>query len=211
MFLPLAQSFFRVGGFLVYAVGGVEALSSKQGEVIVVKKKMYWLKLMCLLIVMFALVGCTNARSTAQQQVSAFAQQLGYVPEAHLAEYETCWGMFPSHCGQILYYATLISQDGFQAKIDQLTSTKELPQDISIYTLLDINLVTDYTITIDKIDSANDRTHTPPEPLAYKWRLTEGGDDWVIVFYEVAHDGYVYEIDGQPIIGNIVTIMLQTK
>jgi len=144
------------------------------------------------------------------RNVSTFAQQLNYMPEANLAEYKTCWGIFPSHCGQVLYYSTPLNQDEFQARINNLISTKTLPQTVDGYTIFDINLVTDHNLTINGIGDSSDRTRTP-EPLAYKWRITEGGEDWVISFYEVVHDGNVYEIDNQPIVGNIVTIMLQTK
>lgn len=144
------------------------------------------------------------------KKVPTFAQQLDYTPEVSIAEYETCWGIFPSHCGQVLYYSTLLNRDEFQAGIDNLTSTKTLPQTIDGYTLFDINLVTEHNLTINSVGDSSDRTSTP-EPLAYKWRISEGGEDWVISFYEVVHDGNVYEIDNQPIVGNIVTIMLQTK
>ena len=144
------------------------------------------------------------------RNVSTFAQQLDYAPQDKLAEYKTCWGIFPSHCGQVLYYSTSLNRDEFQANIDNLASTKALPQNIDGYSLFDINLVTDHKLTINGIEDSTDRTRTP-EPLAYKWRIIEGGEDWVISYYEVVDDGNVYEMDDQPIVGNIVTIKLQTK
>lgn len=153
-------------------------------------------------------------------KLTAFAQNLDYIPEAHLAEYKTCWGesFFPSRCGQILYYTTFLRREEFQVKVDGVASTMELPQNVDGYSLLDINLVSNFSIngvtkhilTIDGIGDSRDRAHLP-EPLAYKWRFTEGGEKWVITFYEVVNDGHVYKMDAQKIVGNIVTIMLQTK
>lgn len=179
-------------------------------------KKQRSIKTFFTLVVIFtcAIIGYyafSIIRTTRQTDaVYTFAQQLGYIPDAQIAEYRTCWDIFPSHCGQVLYYTTSINRDEFQVKIDNLALTKELAQNVSIYTLLDINLVTDHILTIDKMKDSGDRTLTP-EPSAYKWRITEGGENWVITFYEVAHDEHVYKMDDQQIVGNIVTIMLQTK
>lgn len=136
-----------------------------------------------------------------------FAQRLGYVPANKIAEYKTCWDIFSPHCGQVLYFTVSLNRDVFQTQIDTLTLVKELPQDVSINTLLDINMVSDHILTIEEANNSL----LVPEPLAYKWRITEGGENWIITFYEVALDKHIYKIDGQPIIGNIVTIMLQTK
>jgi hypothetical protein len=150
------------------------------------------------------------ASSDPVGKLISFAQNFDYKPESQLAQYETCWGIFPTHCGQVLYYTIFLSLEEFQSKVDQLTSLRELPKNADGYTLLDINLVTNHTLSIDgKTDSLN-RSVTP-EPLAYEWLITEGGEYWIITFYETKNTGHIYEMDGQQIVGNIVTIMLQTK
>ena len=85
-----------------------------------------------------------------------------------------------------------------------------LPQNSDGYTLFDINLVTEKKLTVDGMDDPGNRSGMS-EPIAYRWRITEGGRKWFVTFYEVANDGHIYEIDGQQIVGNIITIMLQTK
>lgn len=143
-------------------------------------------------------------------KLMTFAGNLDYRPEAHLAQYRTCWGIFPTHCGQVLYYATSLNRQEFQAKINDVAPAAGLPDEVDGYTLLDINLVTEHKLSIDGKTDSLDRALTPA-PTAYGWLGTEGGDNWVIKFYETAQDGHVYKIDEKPIIGNIVTIMLQTK
>lgn len=159
-------------------------------------------------------VGYVVLRRTASaseiSKLIAFAENLDYRPEAHLAQYRTCWDIFPTHCGQVLYYTTRLSREAFQIKIDQSAQAVGRPKNIDGYTLLDINLVTEHKVSINGRTDALDRTVTP-EPLAYQWRGTEGGGDWVITFYETAQDGHVYELDHKQIVGNIVTVMLQTK
>lgn len=176
--------------------------------------KMKIISILFILLIACLLLGLYISRSLIPllqtEKVSAFALQLNYIPESSLAEYKTCWGIFRSRCGQVLYYATPLNQSEFQARIDNLTSTKTLPQTSDGYTLFDINLVTNHNLTTNGIGDSSDRTRMP-EPLAYKWRISEGGENWVISFYEIVYDGNVYEIDNQPIVGNIVTIMLQTK
>lgn len=140
----------------------------------------------------------------------SFAQALDYTPNAHLAQYRTCWGIFPTHCGQVLYYATYVDREQFQARIDQFLPAAGLPGESDGYTLLDINLVTKYRISIDGRTDSLDRA-LMPEPMAFRWNYTEGGNYWMITFYEINKDGHVYRMADEPIIGNIITIMLRIK
>jgi hypothetical protein len=143
-------------------------------------------------------------------KLMTFAGNLDYRPEAHLAQYRTCWGVFLTECGQFLYYTTGLGLQQFQTKLAQATPASGIPKIVDGYTLLDINQVSNSTLSIDgKIDSL-ERTGIP-EPTAYGWLDTEGGEHWVIRFYETAKDGHVYKIDEKPIIGNIVMVMLRTK
>lgn len=181
-----------------------------------VTKKPNWLVIFLVLVVMSvcAILGYfAFQNSEASSQVSklyTFAQNVGYIPETQLAQYKTCWGIFPTHCGQVLYFATSLSREEFQAKIDQYAPSVGLPNEVDGYTLLDINLVTEYRVSIDGRTDSLDRALTP-EPVAYGWLDTEGGDYWVITFYEIAQDGHVYKMDDKQITGNIVTLMLRTK
>jgi hypothetical protein len=148
-----------------------------------------------------------NRSSSAGQikELNAFAGELGLTPDSQLAQYQTCWDVFPTHCGQVAYYQTTLSRDAFQGKIDQVTSEKELPADVNVANMFDINLVTGHDLKIEK-KNANSQT-----PLGYQWQFEERGHDWVITFYDISGDGNVYSLDGQPIDGNIVTIMLRNK
>lgn len=160
----------------------------------------------CAIISYYAFSTIRTTRQT--DTVYAFAQQLEYIPVAQIAKYRTCWDIFPSHCGLILYYTTEISLDEFQTKVNDLTPTQVLPRNSDGYTLFDINFVTEKRLTVDGMGDSSNHSRMP-EPIAYRWRITEeGGTRWFITFYQVADDGHIYEIDGQQIVGNIVTILL---
>jgi hypothetical protein len=138
-----------------------------------------------------------------------FARKLGFTPEAQLVQYKTCWDIFPTHCGEVLYYQSSMTREEFQGKIDQATTSKERPIDVNLAGLLDINLVTSHDL---KIEKRNSNSQAPGGiSLGYKWRLEERGENWVVTFYDISNDGNVYTLDGQPIDGNIVTIMLLSK
>lgn len=166
-----------------------------------------------LIIIVFLIGSVTISRISASMQVDrliSFAQSLDYTPNAHLAQYKTCWGIFPTHCGEVLYYVISLNREQFQTRINQVFLAAGLPNESDGYTLLDINLVTKHRVSIDgRTDSLN-RALTP-EPTAYSWHSTEGGNYWVITFYETTQDGHIYKMDDKPIIGNIITIMLRTK
>ncbi len=152
-----------------------------------------------------------NTRTTAGQveKLKEFAAPLGFTPEAQLIQYKTCWDAFPTHCGEVLYYQSTLTREEFQGKIDQVTTSQERPLDVNLAGLLDINLVTSHDL---KIEKGNSNSQAPGGiSLGYKWRLEERGENWVVTFYDISKDGNVYTLDGQPIDGNIVTIMLLTK
>jgi len=149
-----------------------------------------------------------NKRNT--DSIQSFAQQLGYTPDAHLTQYETCWDIFPSRCGLVRLYTTAMDRDELQAEIDDLASTKTRSREVHGYELFDASRVTRHTLTINGISDSSDRSRIP-EPLAFKWRIAHGDKNWVITLYEIANDGQTYEFDGRPIKDNIVSLMLRTK
>lgn len=162
----------------------------------------------CLIVGYFTL---SKISSIGQEKtLIAFAKELGYTEESHLAQYKDCWGVLSSNCGQVLYYTTFLNKKDFQLKINNISPAMELPQSVDGYTIFDINLITPYVLTINNISDSTNRVLTP-RPKAYKWRFRKGGKDWVISFYEIANDGQNYKIDNQPIGGNIIVIMLRTK
>lgn len=160
----------------------------------------------CLFIYLLSL---SNSEQQSKE-LSQFAAQLGYVPEAGLAEYETCWEIFSTECGLVLYFETSLNRDEMQQLIDQLSSEKELPKDIDGYSIFEINLETEHSFTINNLKDPLMRSKIP-EPLAYAWWLTVDGNDWAVTIYLIQGDNNVYELDDRRITQNIVTIMLDTK
>lgn len=162
-------------------------------------------------------LGCfAHSKITSIRQKNtliAFAEELGYTPKSHLAQYKACTGWaLPPYCKQILYYSTSLDLDQLQLLVEQFVSTKDLPRAVEGYSLLDINLVTKTTIGGEKnsgftVDGNFERISIP-EPLAFSWWLEKGGKDWIVTFYDIANDGHIYKLDGQQVHGNIITIKL---
>ena len=142
--------------------------------------------------------------------IRSFAQQIGYTPDDHLTQYETCWDVFPSQCGLVLLYTTTMDRNELQYKLDRLTPAKTLAQDIDGYALFDTNRVTKHRLTVNGMDDSSNRSRTP-EPVAYKWHIRRGDRNWVISFYDIGNDGHTYEFDGRQIKSNIIALLLRTK
>lgn len=160
------------------------------------------------IIVMGLVIASSIIRKVNINKLHTFASLLDYRVETELATYKNCWGIFSTNCGEYVYFTTKLSKEELQAKIDLITSRKELPSSSAFNVLNDINLKPECHFAM-----SGDRENNQggDDPLAYRWSFDKDGKRWTIIHYGIYGDKYEYSLNGKNIDDNIVTIMLKTK
>lgn len=152
-----------------------------------------------------------NINSRRQDiQLGSIALDFGYSPDAELTRYEICGGIFPVTCQRVLYFTTHQSTNDIQVRVENLLSTEKKPHPIDGYSMINVNLESRHSFSINGYSDPVDRTRMP-EPLAYEWLFENDGMEWAIILYAIANDGAIYKFDGKQISGNIVAIILKTR
>jgi hypothetical protein len=162
---------------------------------------------------------CLAALTLRRQQHVAdayvLARQLDYTPATEIAHYRRCWDptFFGfAHCGVFVHYTTDLPFEAFEQQVNRLKLRQKRFGPTSGYGIFnDINLSTDRLLTADNNDGLLNRFDLP-EPEAYEWLLVDKNSrEHYIYFHDTTSNEHIYELDGSPLQGNIVTIMLQTR
>jgi hypothetical protein len=162
-----------------------------------------------------AVAGFFYLQKSRQQRyaetVHAIATELGYTSQSHLAEFEKCWDL-RSHCGVTLYFTTMSTREMLSDRVARLGLKEVLTRDADGRTLFtDLNVSTTHVLKVN--GQGGDAQPVPREltPAGYQWWLTtQDGLNLFVAMYttESAHQ---YSFDGQPLEGNVISVMLQTR
>ena len=170
----------------------------------------FWILLIFIILLMAIFAFTKSASKTNLAKLQDLASKLDYKPETQIVQYQTRWNIFPTSHGEMLYYSTRASLEQFQELIDNITISQELPAFSDGYDLFSVNYSTNHFLTINGMGNSSDRT-TTREPDAYRWRIFYKNRNWSITYYQITNDGQIYRFDNEPIMENIVTILLQTN
>jgi hypothetical protein len=176
-----------------------------------------WLRyaLVVLLFLAVLVVGFMINRFVAQRRqrstIYDVAGQLGYRPEAELAQTQRCWDIY-AHCGVFLYYTVELSRERFEQEVAQLDLDLIRSASTDGYTIFtEINLGTSRRLTANGNDGLENR-EALPEPEAYEWHLLDDRSRrWIVRYYDVVGTDVRYALDGQTVHANIVSVLLQTR
>ncbi|MDQ2997324.1 MAG: hypothetical protein M3R61_09755 [Chloroflexota bacterium] len=152
----------------------------------------------------------------AQQQrytesVHAIAAEVGNTSQSQLAAFEKCWDL-RSHCGLMVYFTTKHTRETLGNQVAQLRLEEVLTRDVdgrSLFT--DLNMSSTHVLTVNGQGGASQPVPSELTPAGYEWWLTtlDGHNLFVALF--TINQAHQYAFDGQPIEGNIIGVMLQTR
>lgn len=148
-----------------------------------------------------------------QADLNAILQPLGYTPQVELARGKTCWDMWvlQGSCGLMVHYTTDAPLDTFRQQVEALPLPIRTSRGSVIATLFNDVRRTGKRLLVDDQDPSEAEV-VIPNLEGYRWVLTDPQGRTVFVyFYGTAQSQADYRLDGIPVQGNIVTVLLQTR
>ncbi len=174
-------------------------------------------KLLIIIFVVVFLLGSIGLvwteilRDSQEAKLQNLAVLLDYQESNKIAQVRRCWDI-NSHCGIFLHFTTGLSLSELDSKISALPYPVNYTDNIRGYGFFtDINMGTSREITYNGNNGIPERDMIP-EPNAKKYVLNgEKPAEWVISLYELTPYQGSYQVGGQNITGNLITILLIVK